>query len=378
MLINNKSGAIGLLILGGLAAFLSIRYAKSPSDSSDVQARPPATKRSLRPDSRNSHTAREDDKDPMVIIRDQLDLLLSDTPDLASLDEALAACRRLKSTSSIIELLSDPRFGWKRMSATTLFDNSNSRTFVPFAYKVHKVLFERWGELDLDGALKTLKNMLPPPERSDFDEGMVITFNLYKGAARAGDGRDVLNTLIPPGSDGYSEHDMAALGYLIEGWAGSDPDAAWQTLVTSGGYSAQYFKGLHPDTDWTAMSRKVEEYAANKPGVGGNFRRDLTALWIRHEPNAALAWFGPNSDDPLPNRDNSGDPRIASHAAVITEWLIADPQAATRWLATWQSDTVPVPKVLSEIDNMLQGIHPNNATPEIREAVGKLLRDGKN
>ena len=96
----------------------------------------------------------------MRVIRAQLDLLLSDTPDLASLDELLAACRRLKSTSSIIELLSDPRFGWKRMSRTTSSDNPNSRRSFPFADKVLEALFERWGELDLDGALKTLKNML--------------------------------------------------------------------------------------------------------------------------------------------------------------------------------------------------------------------------
>lgn len=368
-----------------------VKYATRSLDPPDSRTTPLAGKLALRPDTWNSLSAREHDKELILVIRSQLELPLSDTPELASLDQALAACGRLKSTSSIIDLLCDPRFGWKRISPTTLFDSSNSHTTSLFARKVHEALFERWGELDLEGALRTLKNMIPPPERADFDEGMAITFNLYKGAAAAGDGKHALNTLIPPGSKrGYGEHDLCALGYLIEGWARSDPDAAWQTLVSfppmgNAGRTAirNYFSGVPPDMNWTALSQKIEEYCAAGQFIAGRhargeFRRNLAASWIRHEPAAALAWFESNSEDPLSIGRPAENPRIASHAAVINEWLKADPHVATQWLATWQSDGISVPEVLAAIHERQQRVHPNKETPEIREAVEKLLQEAQN
>ncbi len=219
---------------------------------------------------------------------------------------------------------------------------------------------------------------------------MAITFNLYKGAAGAGDGKHVFDTLIPAGSNGFSEHNSCALGYLIEGWARSDPDAAWQTLVTfpamqnAGSRAIKgYFNGLPPDMDWAALSQKVGEYCAAGqfiagPDAKGEFQRDLAASWIRHDPAAALEWFGSHSDEPLPNRDPKGDPRVVVHAAVIDDWLKTDLQGATRWLATWQSDTIAVPEVFAMIQELEQNDGNRRETTEIRKAVGKLLQDANN
>ncbi len=67
-------------------------------------------------------------QDAMAIIRKQLALALSENKEQASLTDALAACRRLAAPSFIIDLLSDPKYGWNRMAPTTLCHNDDFST----------------------------------------------------------------------------------------------------------------------------------------------------------------------------------------------------------------------------------------------------------
>ena len=67
-------------------------------------------------------------QDAMAIIRKQLALALSTNKEQASLTDALAACRRLAAPSFIIDLLSDPSYGWKRMAPSTLCHNDGFYT----------------------------------------------------------------------------------------------------------------------------------------------------------------------------------------------------------------------------------------------------------
>lgn len=326
-------------------------------------------------------------QDAMAVIRKQLALALSANKEQASLADALAACRRLAAPSFIIDLLSDPKYGWKRMAPATLCHNDNSYTFVPFTYRVHEALFERWGELDLEGALKSLP---PSVTDGDFDEGLVITFNLYKGAASVRNGKDIFDRLIPSWrrGDGYSEYDSCALEYLMEGWARSDPDAAWAILVShpsvvnaGRGAIRGYFKGLNARTSWEKLARKVEAYCAKDPFIAGaeakgEFRRGLASAWLRHDPAAALAWFASNCNDPHPNYScEAEDVRVVVHAVIITEWLKDDLAGATRWLATWKSERISPAKVLAYIAAKQKNLPPLNANPKLREAVEKLIRE---
>lgn len=327
-------------------------------------------------------------QDAMAIIRKQLALALSENKEQASLADALAACRRLAAPSFIIDLLSDPKYGWNRMAPTTLCHNDDAYTFDIFTYRVHEALFERWGELDLEGALMRLP---PPVGDGDFDEGLVITFNLYKGAASVRNGKDIFDKLIPPRSkgDGYSEDEACALRYLMEGWARSDPDGAWAILVShpsmvnaGSGAIRGYFKGLSPHTPWEKMARKVEAYCAKESLIAGvdaklEFRRSLAGAWLRHDPAAALAWFATNCNDQSHYATEEHDVRVGAHAHIITEWLKDDLAGATRWLATWQSNRISTAKVLAYIAAEQKTLPPLNANPKLREAVDKLIRERK-
>ena len=335
-----------------------------------------------------------DESDAMAIIREQLALAVSDQPERASLKKALAACGRLKSNTSCYELLSDPKCGWHRLAPTTLCKFSFTQTFTQkFAHEVHAALFERWGGLDLDGALKILEKTGACEGGWEWEDDVDITFNLYKGAASAGDGQHVLDTLLPPGSKGISETALFALAYLMEGWARSAPDAAWQALVSfrihadvEDGPIIGYFHGLPPNMDWAALSRKVNDYCAagqfiansDASAVRSVFRCNLAASWIRHDPAAALAWFGSNCDDRPWGGDQDGNRRVTAHAKVVDDWLKADLQGATQWLATWQSDTISVSEVLAKINEWQQNDYSPNARPDIGEAVGKLLQEKSN
>jgi hypothetical protein len=273
------------------------------------------------------------------------------------------------------------------MAPNTLCYNDDFYTFVPFTYRVHETLFERWGELDLEGALKRLP---PPDDDQGFDEGQVIPFNLYKGAASVRDGKLVFDTLIPPRSNGvgYSEYEACALRYLMEGWARSDPDAAWNSLVShhsmvnAGRRAIQgYFKGLDSNTSWEKLARKVEAYCAKDQFIAGakakgEFRRGMASAWLRHDPAAALTWFASNCNDPHPNYSDKGDDvSVVVHAVILTEWLEDDLAGATRWLATWQSDLISTAKVLAYIAAQQKTLPPENANPKLREAVDKLIRE---
>jgi hypothetical protein len=48
---------------------------------------------------------------------------------------------------------------------------------------------------------------------------------------------------------------------------------------------------------------------------------------------------------------------------------------ATRWLATWKSDRISPAKVLAKIADWQRIKPPGNATPKIRAAVDKLIRE---
>lgn len=365
----NNYVIMAFLLVGAIVAYLSTRGADTGADSSAGEQGFHAGKRELRLNAIGSVTKRKHDENFLRIVRDELELRFSDTPDLASLDAALEACMRLKSTSSIKELLADPKFGWDRMSETTLL--GSSRPFDGFSHRIHEALFERWGELDLEEAL-TIIESLPEIGDGDFDEGMVITFNLYKGAAGVRDGQDVMDILIPPESNGFSEHELSALGYLIEGWARSDPDAAWNTFVTyppmrnAHGAIEGYLSGLPSNTDWVSVSQKDQYFTES--GSKGEFRRNLVASWIRDDPTAALNWSESNADVSLTNHDPSGrGVSVDSHAVILTDWLEADPVAASSWMSGWESDVIFVPGVLKTILDR----HPD---PEIRVVVERLLQ----
>ena len=140
-----------------------------------------------------------------------------------------------------------------------------------------------------------------------------------------------------------------------------------------------YFNGLSSNTNWEELSRKVEAYCAADQFIAGKeargeFRRSMASTWLRHDPAAALAWFASNCDDPHPNYDSNGSAwSVVSHAVIIREWLREDLAGATQWLATWQSDRIPIPEVLAKIADWQAGEEGQDGTSKITDAVRKLI-----
>lgn len=381
MQLNRKRVLIGLIVLIAALLFIGVRHHHDSSEASSALST--RGKPTQWPDPRHNRGSRGDDEEgALSFIRDQFALLLSDQPELAFLEKTLAACGRLKSTSSVIALLGHAELGWKPLAPDSLTGDSSHRSM--FAWRVHEALFMRWGELDFDGAFNRLRPMglfgYPKDGPGDYDEYWSPTTYLFKGAATI-DGKHAFDVLDEMSR--FSVYQEIALGPLMEGWARSDPAAAWDTLTShpsmaNGTLSIQgYFKGLSSNTSWPDMREKVEAICASPQLIGGvgamaEFHRSLAKAWIHQDPAAALAWYAPYSLEPAPGCGKENAVSVFSHVEIIAGWMKADLEGSTRWLGTWQPDHVSAIEVFTMLGKRTQR-DPEFRSPEIKQAVQSLV-----
>jgi len=135
MQLNRKWVVIGFFVMIAALIFIGARHHHDSSDASSALS--PRGKRMQCPDSRHNSDSRGDDEaGALSFIRDQFALLLSDQPELASLEKALAACGRLKSTSSVIDLLCHSELGWKPLAPDSLTGDSSLFSPMPRSSRV--------------------------------------------------------------------------------------------------------------------------------------------------------------------------------------------------------------------------------------------------
>ncbi|MCW1884606.1 hypothetical protein OKA04_07665 [Luteolibacter flavescens] len=167
------------------------------------------------------------------------------------------------------------------------------------------------------------------------------------------------------------EH-FPACAALAEGWASTDPEAAW-TAVTTGRMNEPpdcdilkgFFAGLPQDTDWSAWPSRLEALPWNKPDdlFFETSCRAFAALafaqrWLQSDPEAAMAWFAKDRATweegnwvriPVFKHgifDNVYS--LSEHAALLGEWMKQQPETASAWLS--HADEILAPEeVLREI-----------------------------
>jgi hypothetical protein len=135
MQLDRKWVVTGFFVMIAALIYVGARHHYDSSDASSAWS--PGSKRTQCPDSRHHCDSRGDDEAAALsFIRDQFALLLSEQPELASLEEALAACARLKSTASVIDLLCHSELGWKPLAPDSLTGDSSLFSPMPRSSRV--------------------------------------------------------------------------------------------------------------------------------------------------------------------------------------------------------------------------------------------------
>jgi hypothetical protein len=382
MKLDVRGAAHGLLMMAFAVVIVVIKCRDDSSEFSASIDPLQKTKKAIRSCSGKSSEFRQnDERDVLTVIHNQFALLLSDRPEFASLDETLAACAKLNSASSIIDLLYHAELGWELFAPESGAGDSSKRS--AFVRPVHDALFARWGELDFDGAIKHLRTIGRLGGTGDSDERWITTTHLFKGAAIT-DGRHALEVFDE--TTRFSPYRGFALGPLMEGWAKSDPEAAWQALTSLPIMKDDwptciqaYFNGLPADVSWSEMCMKVEticraEQVIGDSSDGREFRRSLANAWGRDDLAGALGWYAPQCLAPHPSNCNEPPRTVLGQAEVIANWIKADPQGATRWLRDWHPTHVSTAQVYSKLSEMTEWEHRGYGSPEMKSAVQFLVR----
>jgi hypothetical protein len=362
----------GAIVFIGMALLLSVCWLLWPrqhSDESDEgtgrddSRRPPQR---IRPETSSPKTPSQD-RQAEQTIREQLALLLSTRPEDLSLDQVLRACRHLNDPAIIERLLGDPDFGWAPLAVADYdprnlsFHSDLSTAQRVFLQEVHRALFERWGQLDFDGALERLAETGGANAHDDFDGHWASVGWLYKGAASI----DGARTFEAEAFSDWGESTRTLVQPFMEGWASSDPDAAWDTLRTSmlmiqewKSAATGFFEGLPESTDWHAMSERLEPAslgdgsftAEGNPSYRPHFERELAKRWVQNDPDAALAWYAsrPQSDERW-NTSADGPIEIRNYAEILANWQRSDPEGSTAWLKNWHPTILDKGKVMQAI-----------------------------
>ncbi len=382
-----------LLLAAGGIAFRGLGSGGSGDAGQDSGASATIRRAGDRGEDGRRRSASRNDRFAVATIRAAMAAGLSDP---GMLEEALAACRRLGSTAEIEELLSDPDYGWPPLSGGEFPD-------VEAFKRLHRGLFERWGELDADGAIARIREtgvmvdedyngLLLRVASSDDGHAISSAGWLFKGAA-AVDGEDAFRRLLLEWAGLHqSEHWtpaaevvmwMVAIEPLMEGWASSDGGGAWENLIDIAprmpvfrSTVEGFFRGLSPDRI-DDMRGRVEAYDERGEPAGLNpaahVRREFAKNWLRSDPAGALAWYEPHAGDLLFNRSSidailDGTRQARVYAELVGEWMAADFDKASAWLPSWQPQTVSV-------DEVFQRIAGDGSLPErVRERAGELIR----
>jgi hypothetical protein len=275
--------------------------------------------------------------------------------DLPLSPELREACEHL-SLEATEGFLHDLFHGWQ--PAIPNFGPKDSRLTL-----LHTALLERLGKLD-PGALRDY------PAPSEFHEGWIPVAGFFKGvASRDGErASKLLRAWLP---EDNRQLRAAIMGPLVEGWAQSDPSAAWTWLAEARPMEAGwnkaakgYFAGVR-HARWEdypekikAFNRKVSRFEAEP---GPLLRQELAKRWIMEDPVAALEYYDKSSSEAKGVIRTEFDPgqremagKVIRLSQVVAPWLESDPRCLEK-----------LSELLANTSSGLQGIDPDEVLAAI-------------
>ncbi len=299
----------------------------------------------------------------------------------AATPEVLAACKNLNA-AMIEELLRSPDLRWSpehRVRVDFGMDFYSS-CLAP----LQSALLERWGQLDPDAVSR-----IDVPPRYEGEGNWQAVGAFFKGVASHDGVRayELLSEWLPAENQCPTG---ALIGPLFEGWAGSDPEAAWEWLKyippTEEGEqewkaaAQSFFAGLSPKTKWEDFPHKIETMQGEgsfMPGGGEHtLRLELAKRWMQRDPAAALNFYGtPSKSHFLIDPFSAGIQKPASIlAGVIAPCLESDPNAGAK-LADALAQSSALFKG-THADDVFADIKNNSFwSEEVRERAKAQIRD---
>ena len=175
------------------------------------------------------------------------------------------------------------------------------------------------------------------------------------------------------------DQESAAGAALAEGWAASDPEAAW-TALSSGQMVDKpsylilkgFFRGLPETCDCSAWTRRLDELPWKDPDDVTTSPRcfaavALTRRWLESDPDRAAAWFAIDEASwnegaraPFPSDLHSFNAGVtgratfvSGHVFLLADWMKAKPAAASSWLSRASEAAAPkdvLRDIASEMD----------------------------
>lgn len=294
--------------------------------------------------------------------------LMEAKPTPAATREMQEACKRL-SPQATRDLLNDDSFGWQ--PSLILFGRLGP---------LHSALLERLGEVDPE-ALRDF----PSPAPEGYDTSLLPLAAFFKGVANK-DGVRAFELLREwlPASNKVMQAEFT--GPLVEGWARSDPEAAWSWLAGSSPFeegwdkaAKAYFAGLG-QVKWEDFPEKLDALQGQDSpaaqGGEGMLRLELTKRWIREDPMAALTFYGiPSKNRYTIDQFSAGIEAPATILSkVVAPGLEADPNSGEK-----------LADALTKTSSLFKDTHPDDvfaaiannydSSPELRERAKALIRD---
>lgn len=199
----------------------------------------------------------------------------------------------------------------------------------PMRYALQSALWERYGELSPDEALKlALPDGKPSPDRR------VGPWHVLSGLAKVDPVRShgILKLLL--GDFNADEIEASpvhfALAETLAGWAKFAPDDAFAAIRDFPGMERLaypgYLQGLGAGTHWHDEAARFESIADTLPP---DTATRLATRWVLHEPDAAFAWI------------QHREPKVSGAVtSMVVSLLREKPEEAGEWLVAWNPEEI--------------------------------------
>jgi len=293
-------------------------------------------------------------------------------------DDRETAWKRMKATvmelslESVRELLADPEL-LADVQGPEREDEFPNPTY-PMREFLARMLWERYGELAPQEAIDLAFGT--EARKDDPRCGYVLI-----GAAKA-DPELTLGFLadLPPGKDHHHALDHAA-EQLMPLLAKHSPDKAFAVIekLPELNWKEAYrgcLEALGPKTDWPKEVERLQQHPTGLWQIGFDSQSPAAALaseWVQSDPDAAFAWAAS-----FPSEDRGG------YYNMVYSWLQSDVSKAVPWLKEWQPEGVNRDRLYAKmlIDGgagdmkVCDGLFELIEDPAVRnEAVAKAMKN---
>lgn len=345
---------LALLLLAGVLAIT----APAPVDRTGGEVIPTGANRSKR----QPPTAPGSEDDSLAWLERIIQTTKADSWKLPSTGQLRSACQALPA-NAIAKLLGHPALKLE----TAYADEESWNSFVKLL-PLREMLLRRLALLDLRRALGEFPSdaelLVREAARRD---GVAALGNWL--AAREGwrqqprsappdaDHPPIFGIGFVPRIESPSDEQRVMNG-LVEGWASSNAEAAWNSLRSGYleaaplGMMDGLITGLPESSNWELWSKRLLSMATEDPDP---FELDpllfplisLAERWMSEEPEAAFAWFKEREaswTEPFRGSVSAPDyaftlggtgstPFISARSSLFSRWLHHEPDVALEWMA---------------------------------------------